>query len=57
MIGCVVISKIFNVLKNKQEFDLVRYIAALNDLLSNRGLPKPLVQGVNKPVESTISLY
>jgi hypothetical protein len=32
MIGCVVISKIFNVLKNKQEFDLVRYIAALNNL-------------------------
>ena len=32
LIGCVVISEIFNVLKNKQDFDLARYIAALNNL-------------------------
>ena len=32
MIGCVVISEIFNVLKSKKEFDEARYIEALNKL-------------------------
>jgi len=32
LIGCAVISEIFNVLKKKQQFDLARYIAALNKL-------------------------
>lgn len=32
MIGCVVISEIFDVLKNKEDFNEQRYIAALNKL-------------------------
>ena len=32
MIGCVVISEIFDVLKNKEEFNEERYIAELNKL-------------------------
>ena len=32
MIGCVVISEIFNVLKNKEEYNEQRYVAALNNL-------------------------
>ena len=32
MIGCVVISEIFDVLKNKEEFNEERYVAALNKL-------------------------
>lgn len=32
LIGCVVISEVFEVLKNEKEFDLSRYIAALNKL-------------------------
>ena len=32
MIGCLVISEIFDVLKSKKEFDEQRYIAALNKL-------------------------
>ena len=31
-IGCVVISEIFDVLKNKEDFNEERYIAALNKL-------------------------
>lgn len=32
LIGCVVSSEIFDVLKNREEFDLKRYVAALNKL-------------------------
>jgi hypothetical protein len=32
MIGCVVISKIFDVLKKKEDFNEERYITALNKL-------------------------
>ena len=32
MIACVAVSEIYNVLQKKQEFDLTRYIAALNRL-------------------------
>ena len=32
LIGCVVISEIFDVLKNKEEFNEERYIAALDKL-------------------------
>jgi hypothetical protein len=32
MIGCVVISEIFDVLKNKEEYNEQRYITALNKL-------------------------
>jgi hypothetical protein len=32
MIGCVVISEIFDVLKNKEEFNEHRYVSALNNL-------------------------
>ena len=32
LIGCVVISEIFDVLKNKEEYNEERYIAALNKL-------------------------
>ena len=32
MIGCVVISEIFDVLKNKEEFNEHRYVTALNNL-------------------------
>ena len=32
MIGCVVISEIFDVLKNKEDFNEERYITALNKL-------------------------
>lgn len=32
LIGCVVISEIFDVLKNKEEYNEQRYIAALNKL-------------------------
>ena len=32
LIGCVVISEIFDVLRNKEDFNEERYIAALNKL-------------------------
>jgi len=32
LIGCVVTSEIFDVMKNKEEFDLQRYVDALNNL-------------------------
>ena len=32
LIGCVVISEIYDVLKNKEDFNEERYIAALNKL-------------------------
>jgi len=32
LIGCVVTSEIFDVMKNREEFDLERYVAALNKL-------------------------
>ena len=32
MIACVAVSEMYSVLQNKQEFDLARYIAALNKL-------------------------
>jgi hypothetical protein len=32
LIGCVVTSEIFDVLKNKEEFNLKRYVDALNTL-------------------------
>ena len=32
LIGCVVTSEIFDVMKNKEEFDLDRFVAALNRL-------------------------
>jgi len=32
LIGCAVTSEIFDIMKNSEEFDLERYIAALNEL-------------------------
>jgi hypothetical protein len=32
LIGCVVTSEIYDVLKNEEEFDLQRYVDALNNL-------------------------
>jgi len=32
LIGCAVTSEIFDIMKNSEEFDLERYVAALNEL-------------------------
>lgn len=32
LIGCIVVSEIFDILKKKQEFDLQRYVKALDKL-------------------------